>query len=341
MGENSPETDALEELYVPPWSPSLRLRRQLFTGIWATLVAAGLSAASSVVALSQGPIPGFTLSHELAWASFVPALWIVGMYRTLARETESPSLKKSTLGLFGAVFLLAVNDLATLNLFPFGGQVVVWIVFALATVILLVLPFVSEDDVAEAPQETAPSPDSEADAPPPSAEPASDDADTATSTGGKLGIIGALAVGLLAILKLLGKGFFLKIMALRAGAKLFQGLDLDWGAVAAGVAILLAIGYLVWFALSKIRLRSRLGGLAALLGWAEILGLLVFAGVGTWYGIQLAATADQPGIDEQVLAGLEQTIIRDLTALGAVTELLWASLMIGFFWSLYSRSAPE
>src|SRR4051794_5576866 len=110
MSDDLPQDDPGSEAPGEPWLPSPHLRGQLLTAVWATLAAAALSAASSVVAEQQGKVPGFTLADALEISALVPALWIVRTYLTLAREASSNSLRKSIRCLFGAVLLLHVHE---------------------------------------------------------------------------------------------------------------------------------------------------------------------------------------------------------------------------------------
>lgn len=336
MIDDPSKNDAPEDLDSQPWLPSPLLRGRLFAGICAALFAGGLLALGSFIELAQGHPPGFTLAHAANWGALLPALWIVATYSAVGQEAESPGLAKSAQCLFGAIVLLDLYELATLNVLPIGWVVALWVVFVLTLIVILVLPFVShrgpEKPVASAPSDT----NDDAPQSPPAA-PSPEDGEAAM-TRTKAGVFGIIALVGVAVLKVLAKGgLFLKLFAARGIVRLFTKLNLDWESLAAIVALVLACVFLIWFAAAKIRLRRRLGGMASLVGWSEILCFLLALGVLIGLGVQLATAAERPGINNQELEELQQKFNDEVTIVALVASLAWTSLTVSFFAALRNR----
>lgn len=337
MSDDPHTSDVPEDLHSPSWYPSPLLRVRLFAGICAALFAGGLLALGAFIELAHGRPGGLTLAHAADWGALLPALWIVAAYSALGKEAESPALAKSAQCLFGTIVLLDLYELATLNVLPFGWLVALWVVFVLGLVVVLFLPFVSH---AAAEKQLSPDSANTNDAAPqssPAAQPTEDGEAAMTRT--KAGIFGAIALIGVAVLKVLAKGgLFFKIFAARGIVRLFMKLNLDWESAAAIVAFILACVFLIWFAAAKIRLRRRLGGMAALVGWSEIICMLLALGVLIGLGIQLASAAEQPGINNQELEELRLKFADDVTIVALVAGLVWTSLTVSFFAALRNRA---
>ena len=79
-----------------------------------------------------------------------------------------------------------------------------------------------------------------------------------------------------------GSGRARKLTAPLGGAAL---LAAKFGAKMKALLILLPLSaaLMIWFGVAKIRLRDKLGARAALLGWMEIVMVILFAGLLTWF----------------------------------------------------------
>jgi hypothetical protein len=259
----------------------------------------------------------------------LPALWVVWGYTALGREVQSPALGKSAQCLFGATVLVQLYELGTLGVFALAGQVVVWSLFCVGLVVLMMMPFVSgtadkkPEPAKPAEESTTPSP-----------------TDKATSNTAKAGVFGAAAIGLAAAGKVLGK-VLMKVAIFKGAVNLFKGLVSVWDAVAAVVAYGLAGVFLTWFGIVKIRLRRRLGGLSALLGWIEILRFVALVAMNVAIGVQLAHAADQPGIKRAEFEDLKHRLVNDYLAVGLVADLVWTAVTVWFFLSLSGRRDPD
>lgn len=322
---SAPEEGGLDE----PWYPSPELRRVLRRGTAAVVLTGLLSGASSLAALAQGRQAGFTLAHGLAWAALLPGLWVVAAYVRLGEEAGRPALGKSALCLFGAGVLLELYELATLRLFPAGGQVVLWVLFTLGLVALPIVPFLSADAEKQPaePPEAAPQ-EAEGEAP-----------GSGKAAAGAAGALGALGVALLAALKLFGKAAG-KLFFFRGLVNVFR-LKWAWATVAGGAAVVVAGTFLLWFGTLKIRLRRQLGGVAAFVGWAEILGLALGLALLAGLAVQLGHAGDRPGLNANELAALEQRFRHDVAMLELGANMLWVSLTVCLFAALRQRRDPE
>jgi hypothetical protein len=324
-----------EEPPSEPWWPSPALAGVLRVGTWAVVLTATTSGAGAVAHLSQGPQPGFTLAHGLAWAALLPGLVVVAAYISLAREVGSPALGRSALCVFGAGLLLELYELATLRLFTPWGQFALWAVFALGLIALPIIPFASdgEDEKPAAeplpPAEAAPSEISEGAA----------ETGAGAKRAGAAGVLGMLGLVIVGAVKVFGKALA-KVGFLKGLVNLLR-LRWNWALIAGGAALVAGSSFLVWFAVMKIRLRRRLGAVAGLVGWGEILGFVFAAAVAAGLVVQLGAAAGQPGLDADDLAALEKKFLYDVTMLGLGIDMLWASLTVCLFASLRRRAGAD
>jgi hypothetical protein len=294
---------------------SAEVRTQLGTGIPAVLMAGALAVAGSIAELLECGAQGFTAAHALGWAALVPLLWVQRAYLVLARETESSGLRKSSLCLYGTVVLANVLDLAVLDALPVAVRVVIWIVFAIGLLALLAAPFASGTEA----QATAVA------TPPPAA------LETGASPTGRAGIIGGLAVALVVLLKLAGKGLIAKVLVVRWIARAVGGVNAETGEViAATTVLLLGVAFFLWFAVSKIRLRDQLGAFVALVGWLEIVMVTLSAAWLIW--LIAAAGPAQAGLPDWAA---EATVL-----LGIAGTITWTFLTAYLFAAARDRLAP-
>ncbi len=299
--------------------PSSPLQRQLLSGIMAVLAAGALSILASAVQFTDGLKPGFTLAHGFTWASLVPLLVVLRTYQALARAADSFALRQSALGLFGIFVLFQILDLTTLNVFPVWGQIVIWIAFGLSLLALLTTLFAPESGTSKPGPKKSDQPDG------------SPDVNQVRWGGG-------LVLGLLILLKLAGKGLLLKLFAIRMIGRLLRNLGGHWEILAGGLLTLLAAGFIIWFAVAKIRLRGKLGGLAVLLGVAE---LVLFLGYGAFFFWSIAAyqaAAGQPGANQKAL---EDALVRSLDGTSIAVDLIWSILTALLFQSVRGRYDPD
>jgi hypothetical protein len=315
--------DRLAEEVVPVASslltPSHLLQGQLLSGITAVVAAGALSILASVVQLTDGLKPGFTLAHGFAWASLVPLLVVLRTYQALAREADSAGLRQSALGLFGTFILFQVLELITLNVFPLWGQITIWIVFGLSLLALVTTVFVSEHEMLQPTPKQGTQPDGS-----PAAE--------------RVRWGGGLVLGLLVLLKLAGKGLLVKLFALRMVGRLLRNLGGHWEILVGGLLTLVGAAFIIWFAIAKIRLRGKLGNLAVLLGVAE---LVLFLGYGAFYFWSIAeydAAVAQPGANPKAL---QDALVRSLDATSIAVDLIWSTFTALFFQSVRARFDPD
>lgn len=295
--------------------PNRFLQGQLFSGMTAVLTAGALSILASLVQIREGLKPGFTLAHGFEWASLVPLLVVLRTYQALSRQADSPSLRHSAQGLFGAVVLFQILELATLKVFPLWGQIVIWILFGIGLLALFPVSFASEAETLA-----------------PAAKPSAASDESANVNRARWG--GGLVLGLLILLKLAGKGLLLKIFAIRMIGRLLRNLGGHWETLAGALLTLLAAGFVIWFAAVKIRLRGRLGSLAALLGIAELVLFLGFGAFFFWSIAAFEAAAGLPGANHKAL---EDELVRNLNSISMAVDLVWSILTALLFWSIRNR----
>src|SRR5262249_52564014 len=149
---------------------------------------------------------------------------------------DSSGLRKSAGCVFGTVVLIEVLNLAWEELLPAGWDAVAWVAVGLGLVALLGYAFSASGSKTAT---TGP-----------------------VSKGSKAGW-GGLALALVFLLKVGLK--FIVLAGIKAGR---------WE-ILVGIGLLVStVGFVIWFAVCKIRLREKLGGLFAFVGVAEIFALL-------------------------------------------------------------------
>jgi hypothetical protein len=99
--------------------------------------------------------------------------------------------------------------------------------------------------------------------------------------------------------------------------------------------------YVLWFAISKIRLRNKLGEFAALVGWVEIVWLFAAAALFTWLLATALAAANQPGVNEKDIEALFRQKSHELLPLEIVGEVVWTVVTMFLLLSVRSRTNLE
>jgi hypothetical protein len=138
MGENHP---ALDTGTTTSWAPSAELRSALGAGTWATLALGIIAVVGSAGTLLEPQGVGSAIIHGLGWLALVPAFWVFLAYWKLGMETQYHGLLVSSGCLFGALILVQIYDLISLEALPWLGQAALWVVFVLGMIFLAVLPF--------------------------------------------------------------------------------------------------------------------------------------------------------------------------------------------------------
>jgi hypothetical protein len=306
-------TDADEKLE-QPWTPSPYLRARLLTGVRAALLAGALLVASDVISLLQGKPQGFTPAHALSWSALLPMILVLQTYQELGQEVGSTGLRKSSLGLFwtfGLLQLLGLTDVGIQR----SWQIAILVAVALG--LLGLLGFLA----GQAPN--------------------------ASSKTAAYGYVGALAVGLLLVLKVLAKGGLLsKFLLVKFFAKFFA----KWvpkanlesvESIAALMLLISAVFFLIWLGISKIRLRPKLGTAATVIGCAEILLPLVVGIVVAVPMVPLLEAMERPGLNQGEHEALESQIRSNVIASVVVAELAYVGLFVFFFRSMRSHPSPD
>jgi hypothetical protein len=285
-----------------PWFPTPSLRGQFLFGVAAVMTSGTLSAVAAVVELGQGQVQGFTTAHALGLASVVPLAFVWWVYRGVAREVDRYSLSKSSGSVFGALALLQLLDLTEENVLPDGFDVAVWIMVGIGLIALLGFAFSSQPGAAKDPAKQ-------------------------TASRARWGGLGVLALILIKV----GLKFVIIAGARGTGYQLLVG----------ALLIVCAIGFSIWFAVCKIRLRDRLGGFAMVVGVAELLALVGAAVFAACYLKAYFEVSQIPGFDDQALKewGAPWWAAFAWTTVGA--SLAWSALHAILFLTWWMRHDPD
>jgi hypothetical protein len=294
--------------------PSDSLYKPLLGGSLAVLMAGGLAVAGGMAELIQGNQPGlFTTAHALGIAALAPLVLVLRTYLYLGQACQSGAVPKSALGLFVALVLLQLHDLVSLPVLDVGIRIAIWAIIALGAMALLGLPFISTFNPPGVVDKQKPRSTKKED---------ENEEEEAIPAGAKTGILGGLGVAVFVVLKLFGKGLLAKFIILRGIGKLIRNVNLN-GEGLVEIGLLLATGaYLIWFALAKIGLRRRLGGVAILAGAVELIIVAVTAGMVIGF-----LTALQHGVPDKNL----EEWIESLIVTGMVADVCWASVTAWLF----------
>lgn len=147
MGADFIDTVEPSATSAPTWRPGTRLRGQLLMGAWALLLYAGLEVGGSALELAQGGALASSTRVAFALSALVPLITVLRAYLGVGQEADSDGLKKSSLGYFGCLGLLALFGIA--DAVPPPWTVVLAIVIAAGLVGLFLVPFLSAHRPAE------------------------------------------------------------------------------------------------------------------------------------------------------------------------------------------------
>lgn len=298
-------------------APSDVLRRQLFVGIIAAIVAGALSIAQILTDRPGAVAVGLTASNLFEFACTLAQFVALWAYIGVAREAGSPGLKKSSQCLIGLLLVGELYTLADARIMTPVGQAVVWAAIVLGMVGLIAAvmwPLFASDEAV--PTETAP--------------PGSAPEETAERSMGAKILAGATLVAF----------FALKLAAKFLGKKAVKGMA-QWQAdtfemIAVGVLFLLGVSFVTWFLVSKMRLRQRLGTIVAVAAWLEALSLLSLFGVMIWL-IVGAIVAVTPEMNDKAIDDLFAARFGLLTGPAIAVTSIWTILTVVVFRAVRGR----
>jgi len=336
MSDEPMTEEGLPVVAMPVWSPSHWLHGRLLLGTWAALAVGVLLTISAAVELAIGQAPGFQLSHALAWMAVVPLVVVLRTYQDLGRETDSTGLAKGCLCLFWAFVFFQVLEFLSLKLLRPGWQIA--LLSAVGIGLLGLLGYIG----ASAKTQTSAPPAEDKDAAPEEGK-AVPEAEAGPVVPARVGLLGGLLIGLVALLKVFAKGhFFAKLVAFRAVGRLFRRFNWDSALTLAGIVLFCcAAGFLIWFGVSKIRLRGRLGRLAVVLGGLEILLPVLFAGLFLNALTTVATAMERPGIRPEEVQEIQAQALAGLTVTTLMVDIVYAALTALLFLAIRSRFRPD
>jgi hypothetical protein len=119
------------------------------------------------------------------------------------------------------------------------------------------------------------------------------------------------------------------------------GLD-DWASIEFLVLAAFGLGFAAWFSVAKIALRKKLGSVAALVGGAEIVILLVhFCMLAAGIGLLISTLAANPQLVDADIEKSFDPWLRQATVVSAACHGLWVLLTASLFASLWMRAEPD
>jgi hypothetical protein len=326
-----------QRVSIAKWAPSADLRRWLLIGVWAVALNVCLSAASLAIDLLRDKeAQGFTVTDGLDWAAVLALIPVLLAFLALGRETPSLGLWRSSIGVFGATWL---SQAMSAGAFADSESADLWeVLTTVAVVVGVVCLFVlvsrkpssflqpaPGESPAQEPAVEEPAAEGTAVKEPEPNEPGANRSEKAPSKKRGWGCV----TGVLAF------------TAARFLRKAFRRIDFDWGLVGsiAPIVILCCVlccllAFLVWFGISKIRLRHKLGSMAAVSGWAD----LVSAALSLAFYLLVAFAIFQAAVHQED-PDLYQRTLRIPGTIVDVFDLLWTALLGGLFLSVRGRVA--
>lgn len=291
------------------FSPSELCRRWLLIGMIALVIDLVLGIASTVLEFQHWGQEGFTSGVVIAYAAIVPEMFVVAAYLVVAQEAGTRGLWKSAAGMLGSYILFCTFGLVMLEVLSVAGSIAIIILVAAGILGLLAFSisgiprFLERSDSFCYAEESV---------------------NDTVSSGGP-GWLGGFAIfGVFVVLRLLFRA----------------GLDIDdWQLIELFAVIAFGLSFAIWFAVTKIRHRRRLGGMASVIGWTEILILLIHLGMAlAILAVLINETEVNPLLDDD---GVDQVLdpwMRRASLISAVSHGVWAILTAVFFSGIRGRT---
>ncbi|MDA1049054.1 MAG: hypothetical protein O3C40_01055 [Planctomycetota bacterium] len=266
---------------------------------------------------------GVTPDVLISYAAIMPQIVLIMSYLVLAREADARGLWKSVAGMLGSYLLMCLLSLVFMEVLPDAGNTAITITTALGILALLgfsisrIPRFGNLTGADQSPQM-------------PATEPKESPSD------GNIGWLGGIALFIaFLVLKGLGRRFIRPIFG--------AGLEADDWALIEFIAIFaFGLSFAIWFAITKIRLRGKLGTVSCVTGITEILILLVHAGMAAVIlTVIVTEAAAAPQLDD---AGIDQILdpwMKRGSLVSAVCHVVWVIVTAVLFASLRSRSGYD
>lgn len=299
--------------------PSGALRRQLFAGVIAALVAGGLAIAGLLTEQPAAQAPGITPSHLFESGSTLAQLVVLWVYIGIAREAGSLGLKKSCQCLIGLLLVSELYILMVTHVFNPVWQRVLGAVVGvglLAVVAAIAWPLVVAGKSKMGDDEPSPVPEESAN----------------RSTAAK--VLAGLAVVAYFLIRLAGK-----FLARKAVKGVVQW---ELGTIEAieGLALLvLFAGLTLWFLASKIRLRHRIGTIVVATAWLELLSVFAMVGFVVWAFVS-AIAAVNPAMPDQMVDAVFEAQFAQLVGPAIAAVALWTATTVVVFGTVRGRGCP-
>ena len=308
------------------WVASRNLRLWLLIGALAVLVAICFSGASCWIDFSRHQEPeGLTITDALDWLCVLPQFVILLAFLALARETLSLGLWRSSIGVYGSTWLMTVLVYSEPTAGPGGGYAVLAVAVVLGAICMFAIIARNPASFLQPTATESPAPQPRPDPPDagqPDTKPAESEKPKSKASGwGCLSTLGAVAIA-------------------RVVVKGLRRAHVDWFDFLCFAAYFAFLGcfavFSIWFGICQIRLRRKLGIMAVVSGWADILNVAVYAAyfvyVG-WFTISAVMNEQEPDFFDP-----RMRIADAATSLYAIAcDVLTGAL----FLSVRSRSKPD
>ena len=324
MSSNITEHPSFENPTVSSWEPSRRCRRWLFIGMIMLAADLVLGVLATALEFRHWGEEGLTQDVLIAYAAIVPQIVLAFSYLVLAREADARGLWKSVAGLLGSYLLVCLISLVFVDILPNAGNMAV--VVAAAVGMLALFGF-SISAIPKFREQAGTKPASaDQTALPSESEP------NESPSAGNLGWIGGIAIFIVfVVLKGLVRRFIRP--AFRAGF----AVD-DWALFAFIALIAFGLTFAVWFAITKIRLRERLGMMACVAGVTEILILLIhIAMAAIIFAVMITEAAAAPQLDDAGIERLFDPWMKRASLMVAASHVVWILVTLFFFASVRTR----
>ena len=311
MAEGPFTSEKLSAGELEAWSPSEKLRLWLLIGAGAVLIEVCLSGTSCWIDFSRHQQPeGFTITDGLDLLCLLPGFLILLAFLALAREAGSLGLWRSSIGLFGSTWLLGALVYSDPEVGPAGLHVVLAVAVGIGAICLFAI-------VASNPSGFLQPASAES----PAKEPESEKSKPKNSGWGCFSVLGAAV-----LTRLILRGLR------RMRVEWFELLCI----VGALILVCCFVFFLIWFGISKIRLRRKFGIMAAVSGWADLLGVVLnsalFAYMG-WVTIQAVMNEQEPDFYEPTIRIPEAAV--------SIYDIGCTVLIGALFLSVRNRAKPE
>jgi hypothetical protein len=321
MSIDNSEQSRVENPAISLWRPNYRCRRWLLIGLIMLAADLVLGLLATALEFRHWGEDGFSPDVVVAYVAIIPQIVFITSYLVLAREAGERGLWKSAAGMLGSYLVMCLLSIVFMEVLPEAGNTAITVAAAAGIVALLAfsisgIPRFTNQVAADQP----PSPASE----------------TASSGDGGFGWLGGIAAFIaFVVMRAIVRRFIMPVF----GARL--GID-DWALIECVAIIAFGLTFAVWFAITKIRLRRKLGAMACVIGTTEILIILVHVGMAAVILCMIMTeAAAAPQLDDAGIEKLLDPWMKRGSLTSATCHVVWVVVTAAFFFSLRQQSEQD